>query len=133
MMFGFRLVSARYLERLEQKLHQTVQDRIWTEEKLRLELAMARQAQEFAERERAKWEKRAERFIDQVGASSGILSAPAMAPADDRPPTDVRSIFSAMGHRELTKPSSETEPSPSVQLLGVSETAAAEAISALTR
>lgn len=127
-----RLITARRLQALGNALagyHVGEIQHAHVEERLRLELAMARQSVLAVEKDRDEWKARASKFIDQVGVTSGILSSPVMGSPDGPAAHDTRRIFSAMGRTELSTTTEAPRPSPSAGILGVDETAAKAAIS----
>lgn len=132
----FRLVTARRLRQLEA----TILARDGVIGALERDLVAGRtkvlmlEAQLFdAKQSAAKWEKRAERFIDQIGIASGTLASPAMAepaaPAGDA----VKGIFAALGVKEMRRVPIADGPGTSDStfggsILGVDAAAAADAI-----
>jgi hypothetical protein len=106
-----RLISARRLRRLEGRVHDLETDRerfLVSNVKLTTERALLLQARDHAEVLATYWRVRCERFLDQIGASSGIICAPTMTEPAPAPEDDIRTVFAALGRSEL-RPSSDSE------------------------
>lgn len=102
-----RIVSARRLRALEARVLALEQDRerlLVSNVKLVTERALLGQAREHADGLVVYWRTRAERFLDQIGASSGIISAPTMTDPAPAPTDDMRSVFAAVGRSEINSP-----------------------------
>lgn len=71
-------------------------------EKLRIELALVKQARDRADHDAGYWRERAEKFIDQIGLKSAILVQPTMTPAPDtKPDSHIDTVFAALGTSEI--------------------------------
>jgi hypothetical protein len=92
-----------------------------------LELRLVSQQRDKAEADVLYWRTRAERFIDQVGISHAILSAPAMVEPAPAPDDRVGQVFSALGVQAInTTDTSRTAGPPAVN--GVNPEAAQAAL-----
>jgi hypothetical protein len=100
-----RLVRTRRLRALEQELRQ-LQDQklqfVAATLRLRSEKDLVSQARDHFAGLADYWRVRCERFMDQIGASSGIISAPTMTDPAPASTDDVRTVFAALGRSELT-------------------------------
>lgn len=101
--------------------------------KLRLELALVRQAADKSDHDATYWRLRAERFIDQVGLRERIIAEPTMT--DPPPPAadPMTTVFSSLGKSEIhpkePPPGGAAHAAPT--LTGVDPAAAQAAVDAL--
>jgi hypothetical protein len=74
-------------------------------ERLRLELALVKQARDRADADVRYWRDRAEKFIDQIGMKYGTLSVPTMtaAPPDETKGSHFDTVFAALGTSEINR------------------------------
>ncbi len=122
-----RLVSAKRLSKLETSFVLLSNGLAAAKEANRLILEQLADAR----RDRDEWKARASRLLDQIGVSSGILSAPALTEPEAPPPNPVRQVFSALGRSALKRSETEAPPHTAADLLGVDEEAARAAIASL--
>jgi hypothetical protein len=120
-------VRRRVLAQREARAHEHIRDLSQLLNTARIELALVSQARDKAEADVLYWRTRAERFIDQVGISHAILSAPAMAEPEPKADDKVGQVFEALGIGAInTTEASRTAGPPAVN--GVSPEAAAAAL-----
>jgi hypothetical protein len=128
-----RIVFARRLQRLELEAEGARADRALLQQQLSHERTLrllAEQARDFHAAECAKWERRASKFIDQVGIADGKMTTPAMSEAAPPASSPMQGVMAALSRRELHQ--TVTEPVPTTApILGVDERAASEAIHGL--
>lgn len=123
-----RVVTTRRLRQLEADLA-NARERLQTAmATFSTELALTRQARDFYQVEATKWERRACRFIDDIGVGSATLSGPAMSEPTAGPRDAVQGIMRSLNVSEINRPKPETPPSSSAAILGVSDAAAREAV-----
>lgn len=118
-----RIISARRLRHLETALvaSRAVVERL-TVENHGLQMRLTTATQEWRT-----WEKRASRFIDQVGLKDATISAPVMTEPSPPPQSPTRQVMAALGRTSLSP--SSPEPAPTTAgVLGVSESAARAAL-----
>lgn len=126
-----RLISTRRLQQLELSLAST-RSELGAERQRALAAAMqlrlTEQARDFYKLEADKWERRASRFIDQIGVKSATLDSPVMGDPAAPPPSEVRQVMTALSTHALRR-TIDRDAAPAVpRILGVDETAAAEAV-----
>lgn len=101
--------------------------------KLRLELALVRQALEKAEHDATYWRLRAEKFIDQVALRERIIAEPTMTEPPQPAADPMQTVFSSLGKSEIhqLKPPPGGAAHAAPALIGVDATAAKAAIDEL--
>lgn len=124
-----RIVSSARWERLTAGLTEAVLER----ERLRVQTAHLLEAQADLRAQVEYWRSRAERFLDQIGATSGIIAAPTMTePRAGAPSDDMRSVLGALGidtiSSDAARFSSPPRPADSTAVTGVNAEAAARAV-----
>lgn len=81
--------------------------------------------------DRDEWKARASRILDQVGVSSGMLTAPALQAPDAPVDSPVQRVMAALGRQELHRTASPSKPPDADSIVGVNARAAAEALGAV--
>jgi hypothetical protein len=125
--------TSKYLRDLDVELQHL------RELRLKLNMAVARQqgqvelltqARDAYQQQADYWRARAERFMDQIGLSSGIISAPTMTEPASPEPDDVKSVFAALSVESVnTKESPTRAAAPTaVSVSGVDSAAAKAAV-----
>lgn len=95
----------------------------------RLEIAfeLTLQAKTFHELDAKYWRECAERFIDQIGLRTGIISAPTMTEQPAPPVDKVSTVFDALGISEISSTHRRPAGSPAA-VVGVDPVAAGAAV-----
>lgn len=113
---------------LEARRHELV-DEMQKNVRLTIRLELVEQARQKADEDVAYWRQRAEKFIDQVGVNTGMISAPTMAPAPEPPESQMAQVFTALGTSELhSHPSPDRAASAAPVVRGVDPAAAHAAV-----
>lgn len=103
-MFMFRRTHRRLvleLQRIADKRRQERDDARQHAVKLVIRLELLEQLKDRADADAAYWKTRAEKFLDQIGLRSGIISEPTMTPADSPVESRTDTVFRALGVAEI--------------------------------